>query len=146
MSSKKIPPNPVLAEHKEKFFSYCRKWQDLLGLHRWRVSPSKRTTSHMAELQVDKDEDARLARILIGTDWKSADITDEELEKTALHEILHLFLHDFREACKEEPYNGGRIMAREHEVIHSLEQLIYELWHGHHVELSQELPVHRSKK
>jgi len=138
--------NPVLPKHKQKLYEYIRKWQDLLSLHRWRIFPSKLPTKAMAELKFDKDNSHKLVSLLVGNDWKNTPITDESLELTAIHEMIHILLFEYKEAVREEPYNEGRQMEVEHTIVHVLEKLLYELWHQKHVELSQKLSVHRPKK
>lgn len=100
----------------------------------------------MAEVKFDSDNSHKLARLHVGTDWKSVPVDDENLELTALHEVLHVFFHELIEACREEPYNTARQTEKEHECLIVLEKLLYELWHQKHVELLEELPVHRPKQ
>ena len=146
MNSKpSTPHSPVSPQAKEKLYEYARKWQDLLGLGRWRLTPSKKPSNAMAEIKFDKDNSHKLAALLVGNDWKSVPVNDETLEITALHEVLHVMLYEFKEACREEPYNEARQLEREHELIAVLEKLLYELWHCKHVELSETVSPRRSK-
>jgi hypothetical protein len=131
---------PVSDEDRAKLFEYTRKWQDLLSLHRWRITPSKQHTSAMAELNFSKDNSAKLVRLRVGKYFGAEPVTNESLEMTAIHELIHVLLYEFKETCKEDPYNETRQMEREHDIVHVLEKLLYELWHCKHAELPQELP------
>lgn len=135
--------NKLTLEDVDKFYGYARKWQDLLQLGRWRLARSEKRSNMMAEVKFDSDPSHKLARLLVGSDWKSTPPTDENLEMTALHEVLHVFLKELVDTCSDFPTDSTKKMEREHEVIIVLERLLYELWNCNHVEFSEELPVHR---
>lgn len=138
--------HPVSSDDKEKLYQYARKWQDLLSLHRWRITPSNQQSTAMAEVKFDSDNSHKLARLLVGKHFGSTPVDDESLEMTALHEMLHVFLHEFKESCKESPYDETRQMEAEHSIIHVLEKLLYELWHCKHAELPEKPAGHRPTK
>jgi hypothetical protein len=131
--------------HREKFFQFARKWQDLLSLHRWRITPSQLDTKAMAEIKFSGDVSHKYVRLLLGKKWYEPP-SDENLELTAIHELCHILLHEYGEICSESPHDLSKKMEAEHEVVHVLEKLLYELWHQNHVELPEKLPVHRSKQ
>lgn len=87
------PKNPTNAEHKAAFSRAVEKWQKILGLNHWRFVISKdlskadmgNVTCHLAD---------RLAIFQFGLDFGTEDITDLAVEDTALHEVLHVLLHD----------------------------------------------------
>jgi hypothetical protein len=132
--------NILGSDDVDKFYTFARKWQDLLGLGRWRVATSAKRSAHMAEVVFDNDSSNRLARLLVGKHFGNAPVDDETLEMTAIHEMLHILLKDYKRACVEQPYDETSQMEKEHEIVNVLEKLLYELWHQKHVELPEELP------
>lgn len=108
--------NPVTDEHCQAFDTYVQKWQRILGLMDWRIERSSRRSKRaMAEVTFDKG--ARLASYRIGVSFGSAEVTPDSLERTALHELLHVLLHDALDDPNE---------ATEHKVINTLEKLLME--------------------
>jgi len=98
------------------FDGYVQKWQRLLNLSDWRIERAdKRTKRAMAEVTFDKP--ARLATYRIGTSFGACQVTPDSLERTALHELLHVLLHD----ALEDPND-----STEHRVINVLEKLLME--------------------
>ncbi len=138
--------HPVSDQDKEQLYKYARKWQDLLSLHRWRLTPSNLPTNAMAELKFSKDNSHKLVKLLVGKHFGAEKVTAATLEMTAIHELIHILLYDYGEVCKESPYDTTRIMEAEHAIVHVLEKLLYELWHCKHVEITEDTPVHRSRK
>src|ERR1700744_5636969 len=99
--------NELSEEDCTYFDSYVQKWQQRLNLSDWRIERSaRRSKANMCDLKFD--EDARLVTYRIGISFGSTPVTPESLESTALHECLHILLHDLLEAFS---------YAREHAVI-----------------------------
>lgn len=108
--------NPVTPEQCKEFDGYMRKWQRLLNLENWRIERgARRPKKAMAEV-VFNDE-AMLATYRIGADFGSAAVDADSLERTALHEVLHVRLRRF----KMEPTE-----ANEHEIVNTFEKLLME--------------------
>lgn len=108
--------NEVTEADCAAFDGYVQKWQRLLNLSDWRIERSpKRTKRAMAEVSFDKE--ARLASYRIGASFGGAEVTPDSLERTALHELLHVLLHD----ALDNPSD-----ATEHQVINVLEKLLME--------------------
>lgn len=111
--------NEVTPEDCDKFDAYVREWQTVLNLHDWRIERgSKRSKKNMAEVVFD-DVD-RLATYRIGQSFGAAEVSEKTLKSTALHEVLHVFLHELVTASDESKD------AAEHRVIHVLEKLLME--------------------
>lgn len=109
--------NEVTLEHCKEFEGYVAKWQRLLNLVDWRIEKgSRRAKKAMAEVVFD--DGAQLATYRIGQSFGSAEVTSDSLERTALHELLHVRLRRFKMDQSE---------ANEHEVVNVLEQLLMEL-------------------
>lgn len=109
--------NELTPEDCEKFDAYVQKWQQALNLSDWRIERSpRRAKKNMAE--VSFDDGARLATYRIGVSFGAAPVTAFNLEQTALHEVLHVFLHEVL-AADQQSLEGA-----EHRVINVLEKLL----------------------
>lgn len=126
MARKKVLKNPLSEADKALFDDEMRKWQVWLNLSNWRVIKSDRKTNAMSEM-FDWDTPNRMARYKIGDDYGVTKVTPHTIEGTAIHEMLHLLLHEPLEvACAEGEYNDT-VMGAEHSAIAVLENLLLEL-------------------
>jgi hypothetical protein len=84
------PVNELSPDDCEKFDGYVKKWQSILNLSDWRIERgAKRAKKSMAEVTFDPA--ARLACYRIGVSFGSESVTDESLERTALHlSLIHI--------------------------------------------------------
>lgn len=85
-------PNIPNQQDAELFAKSIKKWQEVLNLGDWRIEKGTKPAKQ-AMASVEFNENARLAVYRLG-DFGAEKITDESLDKTALHECLHIFLHD----------------------------------------------------
>ena len=108
------------ADHK-KFDHYMMKWKELLNLRNWRIERIPGSSKAMAEIAIMRED--RLAGYRTGKSFgTTTPVTDFSLEQTAVHELLHVFLDDYKDAVKSgsEDY----IMSVEHSLITVLEGLL----------------------
>ena len=112
-------PTPQDALH----FAQCvKKWQQVLSLGDWRIEKgSKPAKAAMASVEFNAS--ARLATYRLG-DFGAEKITPESLNQTALHELLHVFLHDLVTVAQEPKSSQDEIDMQEHRVINLLEKLL----------------------
>ena len=121
---RKPPPNQVTPEDAEMFSDRVRHWQHVLGLHDWRITVSPRRASRKVMAEVAKfDLEQRSASIRLGKDWSGEAVTPEMLDKTALHEVLHVFLHELIEKAKANQ-DEDAIGSAEHRCVNILEVLL----------------------
>ena len=112
----------------EIFSKSVKKYQLLLSLGDWRIEKgSKPAKAAMASVEFNAS--ARLATYRLG-DFGAEKITPESLDKTALHELLHIFLHDLMCVATDPKSSDEDIEMQEHRVINLLENLIYKDSHG----------------
>jgi hypothetical protein len=112
----------------EIFAKSVKKYQLLLSLGDWRIEKgSKPAKAAMASVEFNAS--ARLATYRLG-DFGAEKITPESLDKTALHELLHIFLHDLMCVATDPKSSDEDIEMQEHRVINLLENLIYKDSHG----------------
>ena len=120
----------ITSEQVEEFWGYVQKWQNALHLHRWRIEPTTKKTKNCAECDFDSDDSARLVKIRLGTNFGSTPIDSNSLETLAIHEVLHVFVKDYKDICTTKPHDSDSQMWHEHEMIHVLEKLFMELSHA----------------
>lgn len=121
----KAPANPVTPEDAELFSDRVRHWQHVLGMHDWRIAVQARRSSRKVMAEVAKfDLEQRSAAIRLGKDWSGEAVTPDALDQTALHEVLHIFLHELIETAKVPDQPDDAITSVEHRCINILEQLL----------------------
>jgi len=109
--------------HAREFGRYLRQWQGLLNLHDWRIAPRRgRAKGVMAE--VTRELEHRLAGYRLGDTFGGTPITPHSLEATALHEMLHVLLHELVEMARAPGTTPDLLMSAEHRVINVLEKLL----------------------
>lgn len=121
----KPAPNPVTPEDADLFSDRVKHWQHVLGMHDWRIAVQARRASRKVMAEVAKfDLEQRSASIRLGKDWSGEAVTPDMLDKTALHEVLHVFLYELIETAKVQDQPDDVIGSAEHRVINLLEQLL----------------------
>ena len=104
------------------FAQSVKKWQQVLSLGDWRIEKGSKPAKQ-AMASVEFTEAARLAVYRLG-DFGAEKITPESLDKTALHELLHIFLHDLMTVATDPKSSDEDIEMQEHRVINLLENLL----------------------
>ena len=115
-------------EHAELFAQSVRKWQQVLSLGDWRIEKGSKPAKQ-AMASVEFTPNARLAVYRIG-DFGAEKITPESLDRTALHELLHIFLHDLMVVSQDPKSSDDEIEMQEHRVINLLENLLFRNSNG----------------
>lgn len=110
-------------DQQKTFDNQMRYWQGLLNLHDWRVERGKKPAKD-AMAQVTFDESARLANYSTG-DFGHIEANNETISATALHECLHILLHDLVQVASDRGSTSDDIEAAEHRVINVLEKVIH---------------------
>jgi hypothetical protein len=115
--------------HDAAYFAQSvRKWQQVLSLGDWRIEKGTKPAKQ-AMASVEFNDAARLATYRLG-DFGSEKITPESLNKTALHELLHVFLHDLLTVATDPKSSDEDIEMQEHRIINLLENLLSKDSHG----------------
>lgn len=115
-------PNIPTQEEAQIFAESVKKWQQVLSLGDWRIEKGVKPAKQ-AMASVEFNETARLAVYRLG-DFGAEKITPESLDKTALHELLHVFLHDFMMVATDPKSSDEDIEMQEHRVINLLENIL----------------------
>ena len=108
----------------ELFAQSVKKWQQVLSLGDWRIEKGSKPAKQ-AMASVEFNSSARLATYRLG-DFGDEKITPESLDRTALHELLHIFLYDLMCVATDPKSSDEEIEMQEHRIINSLEKLLSE--------------------
>jgi hypothetical protein len=106
----------------ELFAQSVKKWQQVLSLGDWRIEKGLKPAK-AAMASVEFTPAARLAVYRLG-DFGAEKITPDSLDRTALHELLHIFLHDLMCVATDPKSSDEEIEMQEHRVINLLENLL----------------------
>jgi hypothetical protein len=115
-------------EDAKLFAQSVRKWQQVLSLGDWRIEKGSKPAKQ-AMASVEFTPNARLAVYRLG-DFGAEKITPESLDRTALHELLHIFLHDLMVVSQDPKSSQDEIEMQEHRVINLLENLLFRNSNG----------------
>ena len=115
-------------EDAKLFALSVRKWQQVLSLGDWRIEKGSKPAKQ-AMASVEFTPNARLAVYRIG-DFGAEKITPESLDRTALHELLHIFLHDLMVVSQDPKSSEDDREMQEHRVINLLENLLFRNSNG----------------
>ena len=121
-------PNIPTPEHAQLFAQSVKKWQQVLSLGDWRIEKGSKPAKQ-AMASVEFTPNARLAVYRLG-DFGAEKITPESIDRTALHELLHIFLHDLMVVSQDPKSSDDEIEMQEHRVINLLENLLFRNSNG----------------
>jgi len=112
-------PTPQDAEY---FAQSVKKWQQVLNLGDWRIEKGLKPAK-AAMASVEFNDAARLATYRLG-DFGAEKITPDSLDRTALHELLHIFLYDLLYVAADRQASDEQREKEEHRIINLLEHLL----------------------
>ena len=115
-------PNIPTPQDVALFAQSVQKWQQVLSLGDWRIEKGMKPAK-AAMASVEFNDIARLATYRLG-DFGAEKITPDSLDKTALHELLHVFLHDLITVAQDPKSSQDEIDMQEHRVVNLLENLL----------------------
>jgi hypothetical protein len=110
------------------FAQSVKKWQKVLNLGDWRIEKGLKPAKN-AMASVEFNEPARLATYRLG-DFGAERVTPQSLDQTALHELLHVFLHDLITAAQDPRSSPEQLESEEHRVVNLLEKILFKDSHG----------------
>ena len=120
----KKPANPVKPSDVDAFATLVHEWQQRLNLMDWRIVQSpKRSRGSCAEVS-RRDLAARLATYRIGENFGAEPVTELTIERTVVHELLHVFLYELVETARDPHASEDALEAAEHRVVNVLEKLL----------------------
>jgi hypothetical protein len=121
-------PNIPTPQDAALFAQSVKKWQKILNLGDWRIEKGLKPAKN-AMASVEFNEGARLATYRLG-DFGAERVTPQSLDQTALHELLHVFLHDLITAAQDPRSSPEQLESEEHRVVNLLEKILFKDSHG----------------
>lgn len=121
---KPTPSKCIVTEaHAQQFSACVVYWADVLGLGDWRITVSDQRSRRKVMAEVVVDLEQRSASIKLGRDFGQTPVTQRTLSDTALHECLHIFLHEVLQFARDDDKQED-IDSAEHRVINVLERVL----------------------
>lgn len=116
--------NRPSAEQAIEFDRYIREWQRVLNLGDWRIERGNKPAASGAMADVECEAAPHLAVYRLGN-FGGEEITSDLLNRTALHECLHVFLFDLIAVVRDQLSTDSQLEIAEHRVINVLERVLY---------------------
>lgn len=122
--------NRTLTDAERKlFFAAATYWQRELGLDDWHITQqSEPSKKNLRAAVCEWDNSQRTCLLFHGTGW-SEKTEPAELERIALHEMLHVRLFDIAQTAIWNGADKDDIIAMEHQNINVLLRLL-PVWPG----------------
>ena len=108
------------------FVAECERIQPILGLQGWKI--------YYASLKMDgtyartlSDAHEKIATIKLNPEWDDYGgntPSPANLKKTALHEMLHVFMADLTGLAHSRYIDAGEIDEAEHRIVRTLDKLL----------------------
>lgn len=119
------PPKCIVTHlHHQQFDACVVYWADVLGLSDWRITVSEIRSTRAVMAEVYKiDLEQRSATIRIGEHFAHNPVTERALSELALHEVLHIFLHETIQFAQSGGLQAD-IDSAEHRIINVLERVL----------------------
>lgn len=123
MAAKTPPEYPITDEQVTEFQRLVGVWRKRLHLMNWRIHKTRRRpAAHLAEVQMYPEH--RLARYSVGRDWGSEPPDKDSVERTVIHELLHVRFNQMLDAAMREQEYNEVVQGEEHDVIVALEETL----------------------
>lgn len=107
-------------DDEKLFWGYFEQWRDRLNLRDWWLSyKTSHKKNHLAWID-SISHVQRTAAVTLSTHWGMSEPTPEELERTAIHEALHLTLLPLSRLLQERGVDEDKILEAEHACINPL--------------------------
>ena len=108
-------------EQQDYFFQRVEHYQKILNLLDWRIERSNKPASSGAYAETHFSYPDHLAVIKLGKDFGDSVVSNELLDGTACHEVLHVFFKDLVVAALTE---HEHLDTLEHAKVIVLEKLL----------------------
>lgn len=113
-------------QHYEDFKRYSLDWQKKLGLLDWEIGFRHEPIKH-AYARTRWKMSAAFATVSFCTNWESElELSQANIQKTALHEMLHLLLAQMVCEAEDRYTNQTAIDIAEHRIIRTLESVFLD--------------------
>jgi hypothetical protein len=115
--------------HYGIFKKTIKYWLGYFGLSEWRVTTFHQSNSapgaeHARASYIAYSED-RICSIFLEPDWKDNIVTDELVERSAFHEVVHVLLCWLTYLALQRSTTAQEIDEAEHVIIHRLQSAVF---------------------
>ena len=111
------------AKHFNYFSERVAYWQKELGLMGWSIHlKHQKLDDKFAETHYG--DESGVANIVLSTNWTDSAVSDEQLDRTALHECCHLLFSALSTEAKARYASEYDIDRAEHHIIRVIENLV----------------------
>lgn len=108
----------------EYFKTSCLNWREVLGLKNWALY-FEHTKAEGTYAKTHWSTTQMAATIQFATDWDNTrPKNDTEINKLALHEVLHVLLAPLVGEAEYRYSSADAIEAAEHSIVRSLENMV----------------------
>ena len=116
------------AKHFEIYKKECEKWIDVFGLKGWEPYFEHDIKDENALAQMFADIEGRTCTFFLAPDWGGNPVTNEELDKTAFHEVLELLLARLNFLANSRSVNQSEIVEEIHHIIRTFENAVFKIF------------------
>mgnify|MGYP003460421147 CR=1 FL=1 len=107
-------------DDEKLFWVFFEQWRDRLNLRDWWLSyKTSHKKNHLAWVD-NVSHVQRTADVTLSTHWGTTEPTPEELERTAVHEALHLSLLPLSRMLQDRGCEGDALLEAEHACVNPL--------------------------
>lgn len=118
--------NKTTKQDYKYFKSRVLHWQKELGQVDWAIHfKHEKLNGMFAETRMAND--SHVAVVSLSSNWEDDVVSDEQLNRTAFHEVLHVVMSDLVSEAKARYAVEYDIDRAEHAVIRILENLVTEV-------------------
>jgi len=116
--------NPTNQKHFVLFKRECNKWIRRFGLLDWRVYYRHEDSVGKARCTIQHLED-RVCIITLSKFWEGIEPTNDEICRTAFHEVCELLLARLYTLSRRRFVGEGEIEEEHHAIIRRLEEAVF---------------------
>lgn len=117
--------NKTTPEHFELFKQEAEKWIDFYGLKDWRFCFYHEEGLENSAASYGYNIQGRIVSIYLEPDWQHQEITEEQLKRSAFHEVTHILLARLREMALNRVAFEVDIDEEIHSIIRTLEKVLF---------------------
>lgn len=103
----------------------CRKWINFFGLKEWHIT-YEHCDMKDANASVNWSVSACTARVKLAYSWDKEVYNNDEIKKSAFHEICHLLLARMFAICNARYVTYDELEESNHQVIRVLENTVFK--------------------
>jgi len=116
---------PILNKgHSRLFQKYISQWMTKFRLGEWDVTYLFRDDNFERLAECAPEPDVKQALIILFDHWQ-IEPSEEALEQTACHEVIHVLLSPLMRLAAERYTTEKQLADAEHDVIRALERVLF---------------------